>query len=176
MSGNWRNAMHLQMLANLAEVCREQLRPRATGRMVARLEESFAKYVGAKHAIAMTNGTVTLQVGLAMGWPEATAINVTPLTMSATTAAIVAAGMEPYWADVDPRTWVIAEASFPTHPRPTLSVDLFGLSGAFDMMAHFVDAAQSIAPHTTGFMRSYSFQSSKHISSGEGGMLDTNDD
>jgi dTDP-4-amino-4,6-dideoxygalactose transaminase len=112
----WRNAMHLQMLANLAEVCREQLRPRGTGRMVARLEEAFARYVGAKHAIAMTNGTVTLQVAIeAMGWtaahpdtPEAYFhVAVPPLTMSATTAAVVAARGTPYFVDVEPDTWML---------------------------------------------------------------------
>jgi perosamine synthetase len=179
MSGNWRNAMHLQMLANLAEVCREQLRPRATGRMVARLEESFAKYVGAKHAIAMTNGTVTLQVAIeAMGWtaahpdtPEAYFhVAVPPLTMSATTAAVVAARGTPYFVDVEPDTWILDEDLI----GPVgVGVSLFGLGCE---AADIDDAAQSLRQCGGARFTSYSFQSSKHISSGEGGMLVTNDD
>jgi perosamine synthetase len=161
----WRRYAHEAAMAYLRQVTAYDMRPRTAGRMVARLEEAFARYVGAKHAIAMTNGTVTLQVAL-MTLPEQWAGEwaVTPLTMSATTAALVAAGMRPVFRDVDPRTW-LREGAY--------SVSLFGLSM---LSGGIEDAAQRLGRHCSAAMfTSYSFQSSKHISSGEGGMLVTND-
>ena len=75
------------------------------GRHVAAFEEAFADYVGARYAIAMANGTATLHTALAaLGVRHGDHVAVPPLTMSATTIAVLHAGGVPMFVDIDPDT------------------------------------------------------------------------
>lgn len=162
------------------------------GTYVERFERAFAEYVGAKYAIALCNGTATLHTALvALGVKPGERVAVPPLTMSATTIAVLHAGAVPVFCDVGPDTWTMA--SFPSDVRAALGVSLFGLSwpgtsldwrdgkrgrgerGLID------DAAQTLAPYaypgdSYPDFKSYSFQASKILPLGEGGMLVTNDE
>jgi len=159
------------------------------GETVARFEKAFASYVGAEFGIAMCNGTATLHAALvALGvesWPEGDAMGgdkvaVPPLTMASTTIAVLHAGGVPLFMDVDPDTWVWRAAQSMAGIRYAVPVSLYGLhvepDNVSDGVGYVVDAAQTLqphGPHAVGFT-SYSFQASKHLSIGEGGMLCTN--
>ena len=76
-----------------------------TGPRVKELEERFAEYVGARHAVAVNSGTAAIHLGLlAAGLGAGEAILTSPLTFPATTEAAIYCGAEPLFADVDPIT------------------------------------------------------------------------
>ena len=76
-----------------------------TGPRVKEFEESFAAYVGARHAVAVNSGTAAIHLGLAAaGLGPGEAILTSPLTFPATTEAAIYCGAEPLFADVDPVT------------------------------------------------------------------------
>ena len=148
------------------------------GATVQAFERAFAAYVGAKYGIACCNGTATLHTALVAlgldGKNETTGdqdvVMVPPLTMASTTLAVLHAGCRPMFVDVDPHTWL-------AHPvtDASIAVSLYGLHvpGA----CWVDDAAQTLRPHNTqALFTSYSFQSSKVLALGEGGMLTTDDD
>ncbi|CAB5230131.1 DegT/DnrJ/EryC1/StrS aminotransferase [uncultured Caudovirales phage] len=142
------------------------------GSAVAAFEVEFARYVGARYAIALANGTATLHTALvALGITPGDTVAVPPLTMSATTLAVLHAGAVPEYRDVDAATWLMAGKGTATQ---AMSVSLYGLhAGACDID----DAAETLRPHNVlARFTSYSFQASKILSTGEGGMLTTNDE
>ena len=162
------------------------------GEMVGAFEREFAAYVDAKYAIALCNGTATLHTALvALGVKPGDKVAVPPLTHSATTIAVLHAGAIPVFADVDPKTWLM-EVGAPDI-RAQMPVSLYGLHARVDdwrdgkrmhgKRGFVVDAAQTLQPMEarpgrSGYpeFQSYSFQASKILALGEGGMLVTNDE
>ena len=142
------------------------------GEMVAAFEREFAQYVGAKYAIALCNGTATLHTALvALGVRPGEWVAVPPLTMASTTMAVLHAGAVPRFVDVDPATWVVDKAY--------IAVSLYGLCRpAAEWGVPLIDdAAQTLRHHHSGCaFTSYSFQASKILALGEGGMLVTDDE
>lgn len=161
--------------------------------MVSQFEREFAAYVGAKFAVSASNGTVTLQAALvALGVKPGDRVATTPLTMAATSIAILNVGAVPVYCDVDARTWLMDKAN--PDDRALLGVSLYGLHwrgaghdyrdgkrwrrerGIID------DAAQTLAPYRDGAyggapdFKSYSLQRSKILNTGEGGVLVTDDE
>lgn len=169
------------------------------GDTVRRFEQAFAAYVGAEYAIAMCNGTATLHTALAaLGvkskWsgeyaeagsrfkiapPYGTPVAVPPLTMASTTISVLHAGGVPVFGDVDPDTWLMEQTGdWVGEAMYSVPVSLYGLTYPFGHMgtSEVVDAAQTLASHMAiSDFTSYSFQASKILSTGEGGMLVTND-
>lgn len=148
------------------------------GSAVAAFERAFAEYVGAKYCIALCNGTATLHTALvALGVKPGDRVAVPPLTMSATTIAVLQAGAVPVFVDVDPRTWLMTSDHGIRYAVP---VSLYGLHhGLEKQYADQVDdAAQTLRPHDGAVhdFTSYSFQASKILPLGEGGMLATNEE
>lgn len=153
------------------------------GEAVGAFEREFADYVGAKYAIALCNGTATLHTALvALGVKPGDRVAVPPLTMSATTIAVLQAGAVPVFCDVDERTWLM-DAVAAANVGYSVAVSLFGLHYPHDvhlpdgrsMLAD--DAAQTLRQHDSRFaFTSFSFQASKVLPLGEGGMLVTNDE
>lgn len=142
------------------------------GQTVAAFERAFADYVGAKYAIALCNGTATLHTALvALGVKPGDWVAVPPLTMASTTIAVLHAGAVPVFADVDRMTWLMAGSV----TRPAMAVSLFGLS-VIRCNLDIDDAAQTLRKHSGAAFTSYSFQASKILPLGEGGMLVTNDE
>lgn len=154
------------------------------GESVKAFEREFAAYVGAKYAIALNSGTSTLHTALvALGVKPGDRVAVPPLTMAATTIAVLHAGAVPVFVDVSPATWLMVPMGIPEvwearGVRATMPVSLFGLHAPLGSSAHpFIDdAAQTLRPHSGAAFTSYSFQASKILSLGEGGMLVTNDE
>ena len=154
------------------------------GETVAAFERAFAEYVGAKYAIALVNGTATLHTALvALGVRPGNRVAVPPLTMASTTIAVLHAGAVPVFCDVDERTWIMHAAGMPLDwdeltTTALLPVSLYGLHAPFGPpdeydIAVTDDAAQTLRRHSGCAFTSYSFQASKILALGEGGMLVT---
>lgn len=141
------------------------------GETVATFEKAFSEFVGAGFGIALANGTCTLHTALlALGVEPGDAVSVPPLTMASTTIAVLHAGAVPQFVDVDPDTWLMQRRSCDY----AIPVSLFGLRPLDAISNHSVDdAAQTLRKHGPSAFTSYSFQASKIISTGEGGMLVT---
>jgi dTDP-4-amino-4,6-dideoxygalactose transaminase len=167
------------------------------GPNAAAFEERFAAYQGAAHGILMANGTVTMEVALkalGIGWGDE--VIVPALTFSATAYAPMAAGALPVFVDVTPETWTIdldqAEAAITPRTRAILPVHLGHQMADMDRVAELAgkhglaiveDCAHAHGQRwrdrgagCIGDFGSFSHQSSKIMTSGEGGTLLTNDD
>lgn len=176
------------------EVLSMNFRTSANSKMTRRLEEAFAEKFDSKYAIAFCNGTATLHAALeAVGVGLGDEVIVPPLTMSSTTYGVLHANATPVFADVDPETFVISaesiEKCITPRTKAIIVVSLFGLAPDFDAinaiakkhnLAVIEDDAQCFLGKykgktvgTLGDIASFSFQSSKHITCGEGGMLIT---
>lgn len=142
------------------------------GQIVRQFEEAFAQYVGAKYAIACCNGTATLHTALvALGVQPGDRVAVPPLTMASTTLAVLHARAVPHFLDVDARGWLLVDETGGDHAIP---VALYGLHAPDGTPRQVLDAAQTLNPHDASYaFTSYSFQASKILSAGEGGMLVT---
>ena len=167
---------------------------KATG-MLARTEKAFAPLADSAHAIGCVNGTATLHIALeALGVGAGDEVIVPALTMSATCFSVLQANATPVFADVNPETWQIDPESIKLLITPKtkaiMTVALYGGAPDYDRLLEVAgdipiieDNAESMGTTYRGRLiggfgkfSSYSFQSSKHLTSGEGGMLCTNDD
>ena len=167
------------------------------GPKVQEFERACEKYFGVKHAVTVnswTSGLVTA-VG-AIGIEPGDEIIVTPWTMCASATAILHWNAIPVFADIDPRTFNIdpksVEERITPYTKAIMAVDIFGQSCDIDALMKIAekynlkvitDTAQ--APGTFNNGRStgtlshvggYSLNYHKHIHTGEGGILVTNDD
>lgn len=179
------------------EVLDGGFRTSAGSRMTRRLEERFAQMFGVRYAISHVNGTATLHAALAAaGVGPGDEVIVPPLTMAATTFAVIHAGAVPVFADIDPRTWTIDPKSIEERLTPRtkaiIPVAIYGLAPDMDSIMDIAGrrglfVLEDDAQCYLGFYRgrvvgsighaaSFSFQSSKHMTSGEGGMVITNDE
>jgi perosamine synthetase len=167
------------------------------GPKVQEFERACEKYFGVKHAVTVnswTSGLVTA-VG-AIGIEPGDEIIVTPWTMCASATAILHWNAIPVFADIDPKTFNIdpksVEERITPYTKAIMAVDIFGQSCDIDALMKIAekynlkvitDTAQ--APGTFNNGRStgtlshvggYSLNYHKHIHTGEGGILVTNDD
>lgn len=163
---------------------------------VSRLEKEFAKRLDSKYAIAMVNGTVTLHAALeAAGVGEGDEVIVPALTMSSTNMCVLMANAIPVFADIDPDTWTISiediKKKITSRTKAIIPVSIYGLSPDIDSIMEIArehgltvieDDAQCFLGYykgrivgSTAHMSSFSFQAGKHMTSGEGGMVTTND-
>jgi perosamine synthetase len=162
-----------------------------------KLEHEFAKKYNSLFAIGHVNGTATLHTALAaLGLSENDEVIVPPLTMSSTSIAVLQNNSIPVFADVKKDTFVIDPDSIMKAITPKtkaiMSVALYGLSPDYDELRKICrqynlwlieDNAQSFYSlykgkyvGEFGDFASFSFQASKHLSAGEGGMLITNNE
>jgi perosamine synthetase len=141
------------------------------GDAVTEFEEAFASLVGAGYAVAVTNGTVSLEIALlANGISQGSIIHTTALTMAATTIAILNAGGIPRYEDVDPNTWLM---KLPKDAGYCLPVSLYGLPVQWCGSSDVDDAAQTLRQHSNAAFSSFSLQRSKILNTGEGGVIVT---
>jgi len=170
----------------------------ATGaKYMTKLESSFAEKYGSKFAISFVNGTATLHAALEaanIGYGDE--VIVPPLTMSSTSLAVLHANATPVFADINPDTFLIDAKSIQNNITPAtkaiISVALYGLSPDMDAILEITkehnlvlieDNAQAFLSYCQGKLAgkfgnsaSFSFQSSKHMTSGEGGIIITDDE
>ena len=160
-----------------------------------KLEKLFANKLGVKHAISFVNGTATMHASLeAMGVGMGDEVIVPPLTMSATTFAVLQTNATPVFADVDKNTYTIdpkdVEKKITPNTKAIIPVSIYGLSSDIDVLKKIIgnkkisiledNAEAFLAKYKDkyvgglGDVGSFSFQSSKHLTSGEGGIITTN--
>jgi dTDP-4-amino-4,6-dideoxygalactose transaminase len=160
-------------------------------------EEAFASYQGARHGVLMANGTVTMEVALkalGIGWGDE--VIIPALTFAATVYAPIAAGALPVIVDVTPDTWTIdpdlVEAAITPRTRAIMPVHLGHQMADMDRVMEIADARglavvedcahahgqrwNGVGAGCIGDFGSFSHQSSKIMTAGEGGSLLTNDD
>ncbi|MGB9021855.1 MAG: DegT/DnrJ/EryC1/StrS family aminotransferase, partial [Candidatus Bathyarchaeia archaeon] len=102
------------------------------GPRVLQFEKDFSKYVGAKHAVAVSSGTAALHSALlAVGIQPGDEVVVPSFTFSATAEAVVLAGGRPSFADIDADTYAITpesiEAALTSKTKAILPVHMYGL-------------------------------------------------
>ncbi len=178
------------------EVLNNQFRTSAGSKMNTRLEKAFSDLYDCKYAITFVNGTATMHtILLAAGIGKGDEVIVPPLTMASTTFAVIQAGAKVIFADVDPKTYQIDPASIrkkiTKKTKAIITVALYGLCPEMDELMEvanennlFVleDNAETMMSMykdklvgTFGHAASFSFQSSKHLTAGEGGIVITDD-
>jgi len=183
--------------AYVKEVLDTDFRTSGGGIMTARLEKAFADRFDSRFAISFTNGTATMHAVLAAaGIGRGDEVIVPPLTMAATSFAVCHAGATPVFADIDPEMWTIDPDSIrdvlTPNTRAIIPVSIYGLSPDLDPIMEIADEhgllvleddAQCFLGYyrdrivgSIGHASSFSFQSSKHMTSGEGGMVITDDE
>ncbi len=168
----------------------------AHGPVVEEFEERFAGYVGVDYAVATSNGTTALFLMLkAAGIGKGDEVITTPFTFIATSNSILYVGARPVFVDIDPRTYNmdpdrVLEALTP-RTRAILAVHLYGHPADTRALREIAedhglllleDAAQAHGAEaygrkagSLGDAAAFSFYATKNMTTGEGGMITTND-
>ena len=167
-----------------------------TGPAVAAFEEAVAKAVGAKHGVAVSSGTAALHAALyAGGIGPGDEVIVPPMTFVATANAVVFQGGTPIFSDVEPDTLLLDPralgAQITPRTKAVMPVDYGGQPCRYDELRAFAeqhhllliaDACHSLgaayrgrAVGTLADLTVFSFHPVKPITTGEGGMVVTDD-
>ena len=167
------------------------------GDLVENFEKEFAGYCGSKYAITCVNGSVSLRLALiACGVKPGDEVIVPPYTFITTASSVIECNCVPVFVDIDPETYNMdpaqIEAAITERTKAIVPVHFGGL--ACDMEAILAiakkhnlrvieDAAHAHGAEykgkklgSIGDVGSFSFQSSKNLTSGEGGIVITDDD
>jgi perosamine synthetase len=166
------------------------------GESIPRFEQEFAAYVGSSHGVAVTSGTTALQLAVAAaGIGEGDEIVISASTNIASALAAYHNGSVPVPVDVEPDTWNIdldlVEAQIRPTTRAIMPVHLFGHPVDMDRLMELArehdlvvieDCAESHGATVRGRMTGsfgelscFSFYANKIITTGEGGMVMTDD-
>jgi perosamine synthetase len=168
----------------------------AQGPRVKAFEEAFAEMCGTKHAIATTSGTTALHVALlAYQIGPGDEVITSSFTFIASANSILFTGARPVFVDIDPETYNLdpekIEAAITPRTKAIMPVHLFGLPCEMDRIMEIAekhnlvvieDACQShgaaykgrkAGSFSTG---AFSLYPTKNMTSGEGGMITTDDD
>ena len=166
------------------------------GEVVEKFEDEFAKFCGTKYAIATDNGTSALMVALVSAEIGAgDEVITTPFTFIATANSIVFTGAKPVFVDIDPNTFNIdvkkIEEKITKKTKAILPVHLYGLMADMPAINEIAkkhklvvieDAAQAHGADIKGKRAgnwgnaaTFSFYPTKNMTTGEGGMITTND-
>ncbi|HET9674359.1 MAG TPA: DegT/DnrJ/EryC1/StrS family aminotransferase [Gaiellaceae bacterium] len=164
-----------------------------TGPRTAELEERFAEYTGARHAIALSSGTAALHLSLlALAVEPGDEVITTPITWPATANVIVHAGATPVFVDVkdddlniDPE---LARAAVTPRTKAIMPVDLAGQPADLDPLLELgLPVIEDAAHAAESFYRGrkvgaiadatcFSLYATKNIAAGEGGIVTTDRD
>ncbi len=167
------------------------------GGEVAQFEKEFADFCGTKYALSCVNGSVALRLALiACGVKPGDEVIVPPYTFIATASIVIEANCVPVFVDIDPRTYNLdaskIEGAITTRTKAIIPVHFAGQACEMDEIlavakkhglrviedaCHGHGAAyKGKKLGSIGDAGCFSFQSSKNLTSGEGGMVVTNDD
>jgi perosamine synthetase len=163
----------------------------------ARFEKAFAERVGTRFAVALPSCTSAIHLALAAGGVrEGHEVIVPDLTWIASAAPVSYVNAAPVFADADPTTWCVTAESIRSRLTPRtkaiIAVDLYGSMPPLDQIRSLADergllliedAAEALgstlngrAAGSFGHVGVYSFHGSKTLTTGEGGMLVTDDE
>ncbi|KAA0697870.1 DegT/DnrJ/EryC1/StrS family aminotransferase [Neorhizobium sp. P12A] len=181
----------------LAEVIKSGRLSFLTGKKTAEFEQAFAEKYGVKHAVAVANGTAALHTAVIYLNPEpGDEIILSPVTDVGTVIPVVAQLAIPVFADVDPITQNIDPASIERNITPRtraiMVTHVYGHPADMDAIMAIArkhdlfvieDCAQAHLAYykgklcgTFGDVACFSFQQSKHMTTGDGGMVISNKD
>lgn len=178
------------------------------GPKIAEFENAFAKYIGCKYAVAVSNGTAALHLSaLTLNIQPGDKVITTPITFAASANCVRYCGGEIIFADIDPITYLLdinsVRALLHASPEGTykgiIAVDFAGypvnleeyrkLADEFDLWiiedachapgAYFTDSngtKQNCGSGKYADLAIFSFHPVKHIATGEGGMITTNNE
>lgn len=197
LPGNTR-AMGQDEIDELTEVIHSGQLGRHGGTKVKELERAFAERYGAKHAIAVSSGSAADHTAIAMIDPEpGDEIITTPCTDFGGILGILFQNAIPVFADLDPQSFcldpVSVEACITQRTRAILATHLFGGLADIDALkaigdrhgipviedcaqAQLAELADGRLAGTIGQIGCFSFNNTKHLNCGEGGIVITNDD
>ena len=166
------------------------------GPFIKTFEEQFAARVGRRYGIAVCNGSAALDLAVAvLGLQAGDEVILPTFTIISCAAAIVRAGAVPVVVDADPVTWNMTveavEAAITSRTKAIMAVHLYGLP--VDMVAlsslaerhglRIIEDAAELHGQTChgqpcgsfGALSTFSFYPNKHLTTGEGGMVVTDD-
>ncbi len=168
----------------------------AQGEKVSLFEENFAKFIGTKYAVTVSSGTAALYLALlALGIKEGDEVITTAFTFIASSNSILYTGAKPVFVDINPDTFNIdpdlIEEKITAKTKAIMPVHLYGLPADMDKILKIAkrhnlfiieDAAQAHGAKighkvigSFGDIAAFSFYSTKNMTTGEGGMITTND-
>lgn len=166
-----------------------------TGPIVSEFENSVAKYVGTKYAVAVSNGTAALHMACyATGISEGDEVLVPAITFAASSNCVLYCGGKPVFIDVDPKSYNIdinkIKEKITNKTKAIIPVDFAGQSVDMDSILKIAEEYNLIviedAAHALGseyknekvgskaHMTEFSFHPVKPITTGEGGVVVTN--
>jgi len=167
-----------------------------TGPKIAEFEKIVADYVGAKYAVAVASGTAALHVScLAAGIKKGDEVITTPITFAASSNCVLYCDAKVVFADINPITYNIdptdirrkitdkTKAIIPVHftGQPCEMDEIHDIAQEHDLIV-LEDAAHALGADYKGRkigglsdLTTFSFHPVKHITTGEGGMITTND-
>ncbi|PEE83109.1 UDP-4-amino-4,6-dideoxy-N-acetyl-beta-L-altrosamine transaminase [Bacillus toyonensis] len=166
-----------------------------TGPTIQQFEKSIAKYVGAKYAVSFSNGTAALHAACyAAGINEGDEVITTPMTFVASANCILYQGGKPVFADIDNETYNISpksiEEKITNKTKAIIPVHFTGQPVELNAIQKIAkennliiieDAAHALGATyknkkigSIGDMTMFSFHPVKHITTGEGGVITTN--
>lgn len=168
-----------------------------TGPKIEEFERKVAAYTGAKYAVAIANGTAALHAACyAAGIGEGDEVITTPITFAASSNCVLYCGGKPIFADIDEKTYNIfpedIERKITTDTKAIIAVHFTGQPCEMEKIHNIArkhnlivieDAAHALGAQYKGKMvgsisdmTTFSFHPVKHITTGEGGMILTNND
>jgi perosamine synthetase len=166
------------------------------GPFVSRFEEEFAARVGRRYGVSVTNGTAALDAAIvALGIGPGDEVILPTFTIISCVQQIVRSGATPVFVDSDPATWCmdvsLVEASITARTKAVMAVHIYGMPVDMDPLLQLAkiydlrvieDAAESIGGlykgrscGSFGDVSTVSFYANKHVTTGEGGMVLTDD-
>jgi perosamine synthetase len=169
----------------------------SAGKYVTAFEEKFSSYCGAKYAVGVCNGTVALHLALvAAGIGKGDEVIIPNFTMIATAFSICYTGAVPVFVDAEKNTWNIdaskIEEKITARTKAIMPVSIFGHPCDMDAIHAIAkknnllvieDAAESHGAEYKGIrtgnlahLTAFSFFANKNLTTGEGGMVVTNDE
>jgi perosamine synthetase len=167
------------------------------GKYIGEFEQRFAQYCGSKYGVSTTSGTTALHLALAsLGIGKGDEVIVPAFTMAAPVFAVVYTGAKPVLVDCEPETWNMdvtqIEKKITPNTRAILPVHIYGhpcnmepiLKIAKERNLYIIeDAAEAHGAEYKGRkvggigdIGCFSFYANKIITTGEGGMMVTNDE
>ena len=169
----------------------------SAGKYIGEFEEQFAKFLGVKHAITTTSGTTAIHLALvALGIGPGDEVIVPDFTMMGSVLPVLYCGATPVFVDAEPEAFNIdpdlIEAKITKKTRAIMPVHIYGHSADMDPILAIAkkhslpvieDAAEAHGASykgrlcgSMGDMGCFSFYGNKIVTTGEGGMVVTNDD
>jgi perosamine synthetase len=166
------------------------------GKYIGLFEEAFAEFCEVKHAVSCSNGTTAVHLAmLALGVRPGDEVIVPTLTFVATANAVAYCGATPVFIDAEPKTWnmdpTLIEAKITARTKGIIVVHLYGHPVDMDPVMAIArrhglfvveDAAEAHGARykgkrvgSLGDLGTFSFFGNKVFSTGEGGMVVTND-